>query len=240
MKETPSTSTDKAAASAMSAGKAVRSGATKVMAALNLFLALLLIGLLAKATATESASGEAADITFGQGQPGFAGHWQLNEKLSDDPREKFIEAFRSRFGGRGGGGGGRGGGGGGRGGRGFGGRGGPMQALTQQVFEGDSSLVITYGEPELMFEYAGGRQRTLYTDGREVNMSGEDNPMDATIKASWEGAKMVVVTTTSSGDRITETYELLADVRRLVLTAEVENQRLGEPITIRRVYDPEG
>ncbi len=56
----------------------------------------------------------------------FTGTWQLNEELSENPREKMREAMSSRGGGRGGGGrgGGGGGGGGGRGGGGFGGPGG--------------------------------------------------------------------------------------------------------------------
>ncbi len=77
------------------------------------FLSVLLL----VATAGPSAFGD-------QAQPNdFTGTWQLNEGLSENPREKMREAMSSRGGGRGGG--GRGGfGGGGRGGGGFGGPGG--------------------------------------------------------------------------------------------------------------------
>jgi hypothetical protein len=207
----------------------------------------------------------AADETLVRPAPaGLSGAWTLDLALSDDPAEKMREAAGSgRSGGSGGGrggfggGGGRGGyGGGGRGGHG-GGRGGSSDASGSSSSSssgsggsGESSgtpnemlwdvhrLVVTDGlakAPEFVVEMADGGKRTLYTDGRKVEI--EESTGTTTIHAKRKGGKVVVDTEYPNGREVVETWELLANPRLLVVTTKVSGKRGS--FTFKRVWDPE-
>ncbi len=194
----------------------------------------------------------------------FSGAWTLDVPLSDDPVEKMREGAGSgRGGGRGEGGGGRGGfgggggrggfgGGGGRGGYGGGsggsgggsgsGRGGGASSESSgtpnELLWDMHRLVVTEGlgkDPKFVVEMGDGSTRTLYTDGRKVE---EEQATGTTkIRTKRKGAKVVVDTEYPNGREVTETWEVLANPRLLVLTTKIAGKRGS--FSFKRVYDPE-
>jgi hypothetical protein len=154
-------------------------------------------------------------------------------------------------GGRGGygGGGGRGGYGGGRGGYGGGsssdasgnggGRGTDESSGTPNEMLWDvHRLVVTDGlakDPKFVVEMADGGKRTLYTDGRKVEI--EESTGTTTIHAKRKGGKVVVDTEYPNGREVVETWELLANPRLLVVTTKISGKRGS--FTFKRVWDPE-
>jgi len=186
----------------------------------------------------------------------LSGRWTLNQGLSDDAFEKMWEAggrgaSRGGSGGEGGtegggvrgGGFGRGGGGysgrggGGWGGRGRGGEGGPQGGsgtTPNEILEDNRNLVIVQKDPELRVT-AGSRERVFYLDGRKV----EEERSEGTVKirTKRKGETVVVDTEYPSGREVVQTYEILKDVKRLVVTTKSSGGRRGS-FSFRRVYDP--
>jgi hypothetical protein len=185
---------------------------------------------------------------------GLSGAWAIDLALSDDPVEKMREATESHRGGGGGGGrggGGRGGfGGGGRGGYGGGRGGGSGDASGSSGGSGEWSgtpnemlwdvhrLVVTDGlekDPKFVVEMGDGSKRILYTDGRKVEE--EQSTGTTTIHAKRKSGKVVVDTEYPNGRKVTETWELLASSRVLVVTTKIAGKRGS--FSFKRVYDPE-
>ena len=184
----------------------------------------------------------------------FTGTWQLNEELSENPRDKMREAMSSR-GGRGGGrggfggpggGGGFGGGRGGFGGPG-GGRGGPsdaggnrreeMQQRMRALEESYQLLEINHREPEMLVRYGEERRETIYTDGRAFDRTvGRGEVVEA--KAKWKGKERIVVKAEGERGEVTETWEWVADAGQLWLTVKVSGSGRMPGFEYRRVYDP--
>lgn len=183
-------------------------------------------------------------------RPDLSGNWRLNEKESDNPREKMRAGMRrgGRGGGFPGGGGMRGGGGpgggrrggfgGGEGGPGMGGPGGEGMggpARFERMEEHYRTLQIRHQEPALEVEYGDQRGETFYTDGRKVKRdTGERGLVE--VQAKWKDNRVVVERETGRG-KATETFELAPDTRRLIVTS-----KMGGPmgsVTIKRVYDPD-
>ncbi len=178
----------------------------------------------------------------------LSGRWSVNDGLSDDPFEKMREAGSgggSRGGGGGEGGGIRGGGfgrGGGRGG--FGGRGGGRQgggeggstsSTPYELLEDARRLVIVQKDPELRVTTGAGKERLFYLDGRKV----EEERGEGTVKirTKRKGETVVVDTEFPSGREVVQTYEILKDAGRLVVTTKISGGRRGS-FSFRRVYDP--
>jgi len=187
----------------------------------------------------------------------FSGAWTLDLALSDDPAEKMHEAAgsgrggreegggggRGGFGGgRGGFGGGHGGFGGGRGGSGGGGEGGrdsgEPSGTPNELLWDMHRLVVTDGldkDPKFVVEMGDGSTRTLYTDGRKVEV--EEATGTTTTKTKRKGGKIVVDTEYPSGREVKETWEVLANPRLLVLTTKISGRRGS--FSFKRVFDPE-
>jgi hypothetical protein len=183
----------------------------------------------------------------------LSGRWTLNEGLSDDPFEKMREAGGGR-GSRGGGGGeggtegggfrgggfGRGGGGGSRGG--FGGRGGgggrdgdSPAAAPNELLQNAQRLLIVQKDPELRITAGAGKERLYYLDGRKVEEEWSEGTVK--IRTKQKGETVLVDTEYPSGREVVQTYEVLRDVRRLVVTTKISGGRRGS-FSFRRVYDP--
>jgi hypothetical protein len=183
----------------------------------------------------------------------LSGRWTLNEGLSDDPFEKMREAGGGR-GSRGGGGSeggtagggfpgggfGRGGGGGGRGG--YGGRGGgggqdgsSAAATPNELLQNAQRLLIVQKDPELRITAGAGKERLYYLDGRKVEEERSEGTVK--IKTKQKGETVVVDTEYPSGREVVQTYEILKDVGRLVVTTKISGGRRGS-FSFRRVYDP--
>jgi len=193
-------------------------------------------------------------------RPNFSGTWQLNEEMSENPREKMGEAMRSRRGGMGGGrmgggprgggmgggprGGGMGGGpmGGGMGGGPKGGGMGEMRERMQALEERIKLLEIRHDDPVLAVRYDSDdsdSEQPICTDGRSFSM---ENQMGEVVeaKAKWKKNQRIVVTMErEQGGKVTETYELVpvAQVERLFVTVKLTGDGRMPTVEFRRVYD---
>lgn len=169
--------------------------------------------------------------------PDLSGEWHLNKDVSDDPQQKLRPDSESESGGSGRSGGrGSGGRGGGHGRRGSAGDGGGGGAPGPALFEGRASLTIRHKEPELRITDAAGRERVLYTDGREVQ---EERSFGGTTKveARWKDGHIEVTSRPEHGPKTVEAYAIAADGTQLTVTTQIDRRR-GSAITIRSVYDP--
>lgn len=181
---------------------------------------------------------------------GFVGRWKLNHELSEDPMKKMRESRPEGSGGGGGaypGGGGRGGGGrgwgggGGRGGhgggRGGGGGGRPSgsdggQESSRGRLMPPSEVTVTQLEPDIVFVEPEGHIRTLHPDGHKY-----PNEADGTeVKTHWDGARLLVETTTSRGSKLTETWSLSPDRKQLTVVRNMESPS-RPAVSVRTVYD---
>jgi hypothetical protein len=188
-----------------------------------------------------------------QQRPDLSGSWRLNEKESDNAREKMRAGLRrgGRGGGFPGGGGMRGPGGGGRRGGfrggesgpgmgGPGGPGGPGEGMggpgrLERLEEHYRSLQIRHEEPALEVEYGDQRAETFYTDGRKIKRdTGETRLVE--VQARWKDTRVVVERETGRG-KVRETFELAPDGKRLLVTSKMDGP-MGS-VTIKRVYDRE-
>ncbi len=95
-----------------------------------------------------------------------------------------------------------------------------------RIVDEDSTLILAG---------AGGEQRVFRPDGleRQSRLEGLGN---VTVKTRWKGKRLVVERRLDSGAKITETYELATEGRRLYVTTSVSG--IPRKIEFRRVYDP--
>lgn len=162
-------------------------------------------------------------------KPNLAGTWTLNQKQSDDPRQKMQDAMNAnanqngssdtnpgRTGGR----------------RGRGGRGGMMMRQFSQ-------LTITQTDKGL--NVAGTTGRLIATTEPQANDQNSDDNGGGMrrmrpAEAKWQGSQLVA-TSDMFGGTTTRTFELSPDGKQLYMTTKMENQRFSQPVTYRFVYD---
>jgi hypothetical protein len=187
-------------------------------------------------------------------RPRLTGRWQLNKELSEDARAK-MEAVRDQGGDRGRPPGGAGGGMGGPG-RGMGGRpggtsggrpggmsgerpggreGGPGGMRMQALLDPPTILTITGNDAELTFDAGDDVLVRYHLDGKKYKQEGGSFE----VKAAWKGAELVIETKPTEGSgRVTSTCGLLLESGRLQIVTTLEGPRGGDPISVKRVYDP--
>ena len=185
---------------------------------------------------------------------GFVGRWKLNKELSEDPMKKMREARPEGSGGGGGGypgggGGGRGGGGrswgggGGRGGRGGGpgggggerpGASGGEQESPRGRLMPPSEVTVTQLEPDIVFVEPEGRIRTLHPDGHKYKNEADSSE----VQTHWDGARLLVESTSSRGSKLTEAWSLSPDNKQLTVVRKLEGPS-RPAISVRTVYDTE-
>lgn len=184
--------------------------------------------------------------------PDLTGRWQLNVDESEDARAKLAEA-RSRAGRPGGGGpgggmggpggGGMGPGGGGTGPGGGGGRGGPGGrgpdgsggppggSAMRALIDAPAMLTITGTDAEMTFDGGDGELLRIHVDGKSYDREGGE----LKTRAEWKDAALVVVTTPKQGElKVTTTYVLRAEKRKLEVVSKISGRT---DVSIRRVYD---
>ncbi len=181
-----------------------------------------------------SAAGLAEETPAG---PDFSGSWELNSERSDDPRERVEEAMRGWAD--------RPAGAGGPSGRSP--RGDepadPRRAVREQVealVTAPRVITITHGEPLLKIESAlpdSPFEQTVYTDGRKFPRRGaRGEEVEAT--AQWQrGGRLVVEFSSASDRRVRETWELVAEGSRVLVTTELAARGLLPAVRVQRVYD---
>jgi hypothetical protein len=179
-------------------------------------------------------------------RPDFSGNWILNAKASDDPREKAKEAVQAsrqaRGGGRGMGGGsggmGRGGGmgGGGQGRGGAGGMGGGLSSgELSALLAPAQELHITHEDPMLLIADENDQRQRLVTDFRGASVSASGGLQQRIATAGWEGAALVVETTTL-GKRLVQSYHIDDRTGQLVISSVAQVSEV-QSVSYRLVYD---
>lgn len=179
-------------------------------------------------------------------RPDFSGDWLLNTKASDDPREKAKEAAQAsrqargggREMGRGSGGMGRGGGmGGGRQGRGggMGGSGGLSSGELSALLAPAQELHVIHQDPMLLIADESDRRQRLFTDFRGASVSAIGGLQQRVAVAGWEGAVLVVETTTL-GKKFVQSYQIDGGTGQLVISSVAQVSE-GQPVSYRLVYD---
>lgn len=204
----------------------------------------------------------AAQASFAQSKPHFAGDWNFNQDQSDDANQKIHDAqaqvqARSQGGGYPGGGypgggypgggypggggigfpGGRGGMGGGmgRGRMGGGPQGGGLSSEDmEQLAATPKSLKIDQDEDKISITNDSGDVTNLYPDGKKHKVT-DSTGQSTTIKTHWDGDHLVSESKLHSG-KLTESYELSPDGKQLDVISRLDYGRNGS-LVIRRVYD---
>lgn len=170
-------------------------------------------------------------------RPDFSGDWLLNTKASDDPREKVKEAAQASRQARGGGrgmGGGMGGGRQGRGG-GMGGSGGLSSGELSALLAPAQELHITHEAPMLLIADENAQRQRLFTDFRGASVSVSGRLQQRVAVAGWEGAVLVVETTTL-GKKFVQSYQINGGNEQLVISSVAQVSE-GQPVSYRLVYD---
>lgn len=173
-------------------------------------------------------------------RPDFSGDWLLNTKVSDDPRGKAKEAAQASILARGGVrgmGSGSGGMGGGRQGRrgGMGGSGGLSSGELSALLAPAQELHVIHQDPMLLIADESDRRQRLFTDFRGASVSASGGLQQRVAVAGWEGAVLVVETTTL-GKKFVQSYQVDGRNGQLVISSVAQVSE-GQPVSYRLVYD---
>jgi hypothetical protein len=160
----------------------------------------------------------------------LAGRWVYNREASDDARQKMREGMEGRpMGGPGGGMGGRGGalgpppGGSGDG---------DAREAMRAIFEPAEELAVSQTSTEIAIDEKFGRTRRLHPDGKKYKT---DNGASE-VKSAWKEGKLVVETRRDRGTGVVETWELVPDASRIIVSVKMQGG-FGPSVTLKRIYD---
>jgi hypothetical protein len=156
-------------------------------------------------------------------QSDFNGVWKLNQNESDDTKKKIEAAI-------------------GKGKRGglFGGMKQKRVSEALENVQAPESLEINQQGSQITITRAGGRARTFNADGSSQKIQTRKGKSVEMSASQREGQIAIEVRPEGRGGRISETYALAANGRKLNVTIRVEGERLNQPIVIRRVYEAAG
>jgi hypothetical protein len=210
------------------------------------------IGILAAAVAVVPYSTAAQEKAPASAPASLAGGWTRNADLSDAAPGRGQQGDDSgqgrSNGGRGGGGGRRRGGGGGFGGGGYGrgggmGRGGGaaanpddvarMRDAMRDITNPSDHLVITQTDSMVVLTGADGRTTRLSLDGKKI----KDENTKIERKTKWDGGKLVSEINGLGPGKMTQTFAVDPEGKRLRLTVVMEGGGSRQPRTITQVYD---
>jgi hypothetical protein len=190
------------------------------------------------ASAQSSSQGQtqtSPSATPSSAKPNLAGTWKLNKDQSDDPRQKIEEAMGrpSSQGGE------QEGGlrrqpGAGRPGRGQGPGGGMAAEFAQlKIDQTDTNVKVTGASGRLL-----ATSQPQDKPQNEDNNTGEQGGMRfEPAAAEWQGSQLVAKNQGFGRGMIMRTYELSPDGKQLFVTTKIENERFGQPVTYKQVYD---
>lgn len=155
----------------------------------------------------------------------LSGVWTVNKDLSDKP-PRLGAMERGRRGGDGGPGGGD--------------RPNPedrkkLQAQMRSALEAPERLILTVEAESVIVTLGDGRTLRLPTNGERVQVAIDEAVVDTRVR--WDKARLVKISSLAAGTKLTETYAVEGEPRRLHVTVTLENWRLPQPQTVRRVYD---
>jgi hypothetical protein len=166
----------------------------------------------------------------GEGRPSepaasvdLSGRWAYNAGLSDDAREKMRQG-RERPNGRPGGGGPMG--------PPPGAEGDDVRQSMRAVFEPAEELAIAQSGTEIVIEERFGRTRRLHPDGKKYKT---DNGASE-IETAWKEGKLRVETKRTRGGGVVETWELVPDGSRLIVSVKIA-PGFAPAVELKRIYD---
>jgi hypothetical protein len=105
----------------------------------------------------------------------------------------------------------------------------------RSVLETPERLMITVEAESVVFTLGDGRTQRLPTNGKKVRLTIDDTEVETQVK--WDKARLVKIASLAGATKVTETYAVDGDPRRLHVTVKIENWRMPQPQTVRRVYD---
>jgi hypothetical protein len=79
------------------------------------------------------------------------------------------------------------------------------------------------------------RKRALFTDGRKVEKSKDENYQE--ISAHWDGKRLVTDEKNPGGGKMSRSFELSYDGTQMYETLHLTEGRGNTPVVIRYVYD---
>lgn len=97
------------------------------------------------------------------------------------------------------------------------------------------SLSIELKNPEVDVTDDQFHKLILYTDGRQLQKSTDDNRQE--VAAHWNGNQLVSDEKSPLGGKMSRTFELSRDGRKLYETLHIDNGRSKTPLVIQNVYD---
>ncbi len=95
-----------------------------------------------------------------------------------------------------------------------------------------SEVTVTQLEPEIVFVEPEGRIRTLHPDGHKYKNEADSSE----VQTHWDGARLLVESTSSRGSKLTEAWSLSPDKKQLTVVRKMESQS-RPAISVRTVYD---
>ena len=96
-------------------------------------------------------------------------------------------------------------------------------------------LSIGVQKPEVDVTDDQSRKLIFYTDGRKLRKSKEDKQQE--ITAHWTGSRLMSDENSPLGGKMSRTFELSQDGRKLFETLRIDNGRSSAPLVIRYVYE---
>ncbi|HEX7578574.1 MAG TPA: hypothetical protein VF580_01135 [Thermoanaerobaculia bacterium] len=193
-------------------------------------IALTLCGLAPARSGTASPSAPAPALD----RADFSGIWRLNEEKSTRVADLLTKDGAVPDGGAAGSRGERAGRRGGA--RGGSSGGSDLGEAAYQLLEDERRLVVADEGETVRITRTLGKKRVLYPDGEERELDDGDGPAAVTAKRKGaRGERIVVSSKWPTGRGMSETWELLSNPRRLLVTTKVSSRR---SFTVKRVYDP--
>ncbi len=95
-----------------------------------------------------------------------------------------------------------------------------------------SEVTVTQLEPEIVFVEPEGRIRTLHPDGHKYKNEADSSE----VQTRWDGARLLVESTSSRGSKLTEAWSLSPDKKQLTVVRKMESPS-RPAISVRTVYD---
>ena len=105
----------------------------------------------------------------------------------------------------------------------------------QPLIYPSESLSIELKNPEVDVTDDEFHKLILYTDGRKLQKSTDNNHQEVT--AHWNGSQLVSDEKSPLGGKMSRTFELAQDGRKFYETLHIDNGRSKTPLVIRYVYD---
>lgn len=115
------------------------------------------------------------------------------------------------------------------------GPGGPGGLRMQALLNPPLILTITGNDTELTFDAGDDVLVRYHLDGKKYKQEGGS----LEVKAEWKGAQLDIETKPAEGSgKVTSTYSLLRESGRLQIVTKLESPRGGDPVSVKRIYDP--